>query len=240
MAGANFGIDAPGVIRNFVLLAFAGLLLAWLLPRLAPGSERAIGFSRMGATMSLVFAAQAATMLWTSLMGKRIAARQLIDRAGLSGTERVLDVGCGKGLLLLAAAQRLDRGRAVGLDIWNSDDLSGNRREATLDNARALGLLDRVELSDGDMRAMPFEDASFDVVVSSLAVHNVYDPAERARALAEIVRVLRPGGRLLLQDFRHTADYAKFFRDAGLHDVSRRLVNPLLMFPPTWRVEATR
>jgi ubiquinone/menaquinone biosynthesis C-methylase UbiE len=240
MARADFGIDAPGVIRNMALLALAGLLLTVLLPRVIPGSPAAMGFSRMGATMSVVFAAQAAMMLWTSLMGKRIAARQLIDRAGLAGNERVLDVGCGRGLLLLTAAAQLDRGHAVGLDIWNSEDLSGNRREATLDNARALGLLDRIELSDGDMRAMPFEDASFDVVVSSLAVHNVYDPAGRARALAEIVRVLRPGGRLLLQDFRHTADYAAFLRDAGLHPVSRRMVNPMLMFPPTWRVEARR
>jgi ubiquinone/menaquinone biosynthesis C-methylase UbiE len=71
-------------------------------------------------------------------------------------------------------------------------------------------------------------------------VHNVYDARGRERALAEFVRVLRPGGRVLLQDFRHTADYAAALRSAGLVEVQRRLVNPLLMFPPTWRVSARR
>jgi ubiquinone/menaquinone biosynthesis C-methylase UbiE len=152
----------------------------------------------------------------------------------------VLDVGCGRGLLLLEAARRLPRGRAVGLDLWNAQDLSGNARAATEANARALGLSERVELADGDMCAMPFGDAGFDAVVSSLAIHNVYDAPGRAKALAEIARVLRPGGRVLLQDFRHTADYAAILRDAGFTDVRRRLVNPLLMFPPTWRVLATK
>jgi ubiquinone/menaquinone biosynthesis C-methylase UbiE len=128
----------------------------------------------------------------------------------------------------------------VGLDLWNAADLSGNARAATEANARALGLLERVELVDGDMCAMPFADGEFDAVVSSLAVHNVYDAPGRARALAEIARVLKPGGQVLLQDFRHTADYAAALRSAGLVEVQRRLVNPLLMFPPTWRVSARR
>src|SRR5207342_875535 len=105
---------------------------------------------------------------------------------------------------------------------------------------RALGLQERVELVDGDMCAMPFADGEFDAVLSSLAVHNVYEGPGRTRALAEIARVTRAGGRVLLQDFRHTADYAAALRDAGFLDVRRRLVNPLLMFPPTWRVTGVK
>jgi ubiquinone/menaquinone biosynthesis C-methylase UbiE len=194
----------------------------------------------MGLSFAVVFGLQALLMLWTSLVGKRIAAGQLLGQARLRGDERVLDVGCGRGLLLLGAAQRLPRGRAVGLDLWNAADLSGNARAATEANARALDVLGRVELVDGDMCTMPFADEEFDAVVSSLAVHNVYDAAGRDRALAEIARVLRPGGRVLLQDFRHTADYAASLRAAGFEDVHRRLVNPLLMFPPTWRVSARK
>jgi ubiquinone/menaquinone biosynthesis C-methylase UbiE len=234
---ANFGIDAPGVIRNFLLLALAALLLAWAAARWLPGAR---GLPRMGLSFAVVFCAQALLMLWTSLVGKRIAARQLLAQAQLHGGERVLDVGCGRGLLLLGAAQRLPRGRAVGIDLWQLSDLSGNARAATEANARALQVSDRVELVDGDMRALPFADGEFDAVLSSLAVHNVYDREGRELALREIARVTRPGGRVLLQDFRHTADYARALRAAGFEQVERRLVNPLLMFPPTWRVGARK
>jgi arsenite methyltransferase len=234
---ANFGIDAPGVIRNFLLLALAAIVLSWLAARWLPAQR---GLPRMGLSMAAVFAFQAGFMLWTSLSGKRVAARQLLGQAALRGDERVLDVGCGRGLLLLGAAQQLPRGRAIGIDLWQLSDLSGNARAATEANARALGVAERVELVDGDMRRMPFADGEFDVVVSSLAVHNVYEGEGRERALQEIARVLRPGGRVLLQDFRHTADYAGFFRAAGFDEVRRALVNPLLMFPPTWRVSARK
>jgi ubiquinone/menaquinone biosynthesis C-methylase UbiE len=237
MTRANFGIDAPGVIRNFLLLALAALLLAWAAARWLPGAR---GLPRMGLSFAVVFCAQALLMLWTSLVGKRIAARQLLAQAQLQGGERVLDVGCGRGLLLLGAAQRLPRGRAVGIDLWQLSDLSGNARAATEANARALQVSDRVELVDGDMRALPFADGEFDAVLSSLAVHNVYDREGRELALREIARVTRPGGRVLLQDFRHTADYARALRAAGFEQVERRLVNPLLMFPPTWRVGARK
>jgi ubiquinone/menaquinone biosynthesis C-methylase UbiE len=234
---ANFGIDAPGVIRNFLLLALVALVLCWATAHYLPSAR---GLPRMFGSFAAWFCVFAAAMLWTSLAGKRIAARQLLDQAQLRGDERVLDVGCGRGLLLLGAAQRLPRGRAVGLDLWNLSDLSGNARAATEANARALDVSERIELFDGDMCKMPFADREFDAVVSSLAIHNVYDVGGRDQALAEIVRVLKPGGRVLLQDFRHSADYARALSAAGFEGVRRTLVNPLLMFPPTWRVGARK
>jgi ubiquinone/menaquinone biosynthesis C-methylase UbiE len=234
---ASFGIDAPGVIRNFLLLGVVALALAWACAHYLP-AER--GLPRMFFSFAAWFALFASLMLWTSLVGKRIAAGQLLTQAQLRGDERVLDVGCGRGLLLLGAAQRLPQGRAVGIDLWNLSDLSGNAREATLANARALEVADRVELVDGDMRKMPFADGEFDAIVSSLAVHNVYEGEGRDAALREIARVLKPGGRVLLQDFRHTADYARALQAAHFEDVQRRLVNPLLMFPPTWRVSGRK
>lgn len=231
---ADYGIDAPGVIRNLAMGALAAALIVYFgrhfLPR---GLNYPIGYT--GGFCGL----EALLMLWTSLKGKRIAARQLVDRAELNADARVLDVGCGRGLLLIEAAKRLKDGRAVGLDIWNAEDLSGNRPEATEANAKVEGVSDRVELVDGNAMKLPFGDGSFDAVLSSLCLHNLYKPEERSLALAEIARILKPGGRALIQDFRHTAAYAKALQAAGLR-VERRLVNPLLMFPPTWRVVAEK
>ena len=102
------------------------------------------------------------------------------------------------------AAHRLPRGRAVGVDVWSTKDQSGNAEQVTRQNAELEGVADRVELHTADMRELPFDDGSFDVVVSSLAIHNVPGAGERARALYEAARVLKKGGKLAILDVRHT------------------------------------
>jgi arsenite methyltransferase len=85
-----------------------------------------------------------------------------------------------------------------------------------------LGLLrDRVELVDADARDLPFASASFDLVVSSLALSNIRDAGGRAQALREAVRVLRPGGRLRIVD-DGAGRYAALLRDVGCTDVAVR------------------
>ncbi|BCK67615.1 hypothetical protein Srufu_015680 [Streptomyces libani subsp. rufus] len=132
--------------------------------------------------------------------GKFTVWEGLLDELELRGDERLLDLGCGRGAVLLASARRLPEGRAVGVDLWRGVDQSGNARSVTSRNAEAEGVHDRVELHTGDLRDLPFGDGEFDVVLSSLAIHNIKDAGERRRALAEAVRVLRPGGRLVIVD----------------------------------------
>jgi arsenite methyltransferase len=83
------------------------------------------------------------------------------------------------------------------------------------------GVAERVELRDGDARQLPFDDRSFDVVVSSMALHNIPGAGGRAAAVGEIVRVLKPGGHLAILDFRHTGQYAAVLAAAGLGEVHR-------------------
>src|SRR5207244_4492190 len=124
-----------------------------------------------------------------------------VDRFSWQGDERALDVGCGSGLLLIGAANRLTTGEAVGVDIWNRKDLSNSGPEATLRNASAEGVADRVRVQEGDARQLPFGDESFDVALSLNVLHNIHQPVGRAKALREIVRVLKPGGRAVLTDY---------------------------------------
>jgi SAM-dependent methyltransferase len=220
---ADYGIDAPHVVRNMALIGATGLVLALVALLVLWPTQPALGISlfNMGLWPGLSFLVTAGVMLWGSKVGKLRMRDRLLDGIPWRGDEQVLDLGCGRGLLLVGAARRLRTGRAVGVDLWQREDLSGNRPEAVLANAQAEGVADRVEVKDGDARALPFPDACFDVILSSSALHNIYDTAERHKALHEIVRVLKPGGHVAVFDIRHTDEYARVFRECGLGDVRR-------------------
>jgi arsenite methyltransferase len=153
---------------------------------------------------------------------KEITCRKLLDQLSLRGNERILDIGCGRGAVLLLAAERLISGRAVGVDLWKKGDQSGNAEEVTLRNAKAEGVAGRVELHTADMTALPFEDNTFDVVVSNVAIHNVKGRAGRAQAIAQAVRVLRPGGRLMIADILGTRHYPARLVALGMLDINSR------------------
>ena len=105
--------------------------------------------------------------------------------------ETVLDIGCGAGMDLLLAARRVGpTGKAIGVDMT---DAMIERASAS---ARAAGLA-QVEVRKGDATALPVESASLDVVISNGVINLV---PEKERAFDEIVRVLKPGGRLQLAD----------------------------------------
>jgi ubiquinone/menaquinone biosynthesis methyltransferase len=113
---------------------------------------------------------------------------RVIRLAALRRADRVLDLACGTGDLVFAAAPHVSR--AVGLDL--------TFRMLQLAAGRAVTAQPRVELITGDMLALPFPDASFDVVTTGYGLRNVPD---LDRALLEIRRVLAPGGRVLSLDF---------------------------------------
>ena len=93
-----------------------------------------------------IFFVEAGLMLLYSLHGKFRHRDRMLALANLRGDESVLDVGTGRGLLLVGAAKRLVTGRAVGLDIWKTSDLSGNARERTEKVLEQEGVTDRCKL----------------------------------------------------------------------------------------------
>ncbi len=217
----EYGLDAPGPFFAAVAAGVVALVVG--LTVFAP-------LAFLGGAGLLYSAGH----LWASRVGKIRVARRLLDRVEWRGDEHVLDVGCGHGLLLIEAAKHLTTGRAVGIDIWSQKDQWHNSAEATLDNAARAGVADRVDVQEGDARALPFDDAQFDVVTSSLVIHNISDRDERARAIGEMARVLRPGGRVIIVDIAATADYVRALRGGGMTKISRS--RPLPLFLPTARV----
>jgi SAM-dependent methyltransferase len=103
----------------------------------------------------------------------------------------VLDIGCGAGTdLLLAARQVGPGGRAIGVD------MTAAMRERAAQGAAACGF-DHVEVRSGDATSLPVDDRSIDVVISNGVLNLV---PEKSRAVAEIARVVKPGGRVQIAD----------------------------------------
>ncbi len=206
----SYGVDAPYLLPILVLL-------------LAFNVEQGIVSRSIWPFIgALVLLACGACGLYSSRRGKFKVWAEPLDELNLRGDERVLDLGCGRGAVLILAAERLTTGMAVGVDLWRRGDQSGNAPEATRRNAVAEGVADRVELHTADMTALPFEADSFDVVVSSIAIHNVKGRAGREKAIDEAVRVLRSGGRLLIADLWATRQYAVRLKQFGMVGVTRR------------------
>lgn len=222
------------MLRLFVAVTVAGLALgAYGLATDADTAARA-GFAAAAAAALCGFL-QFAGSRW----GKAVLARALLRRLDLRGDERMLDVGCGSGVMLVTAAALLPWGRGVGVDRWLPRHQRGSDPETCRHNAVSLGVADRVRVVTGDMTDLPFPSESFDLVVASLSIQTLRLRPLRRAALAEAVRVLRPGGTLLILDFTYTSQYATDAGDAGLRDVRRS--RPYgLVFPPVRTVTGVK
>jgi arsenite methyltransferase len=214
----DYGFDAPAVPVVLgaigVLLLILGAVSAWVLQW------------TIVAVICFVYAvfmlASTASYVYTTRVGKFRVWAEILAQLGLRGDERLVDLGCGRGAVLLMAARLLPDGKAVGVDLWKSSDQSGNALEMTRRNAEREAVADRVELHTGDLRSLPFANASFDLALSSLAIHNIHGDAERAKAIDEAVRVLKPGGRIVIADVRAARQYAERLRQLGMADVRVR------------------
>ena len=225
----DYGIDAP-----YVALWMGAAVVAALVIFFA-GSALSIHTLAVPAlNISIALVLSLADYLYASRIGKFAVWREILISLDLRGDERVLDVGCGRGAVLLMAAKLLPRGRGCGIDLWKTSDQSGNALEVTRRNAELEGVADRVDLRTGDMRALPFEAESFDVILSSLAIHNIREATGRAKAIDEAVRVLRLGGRVVIADIGATGEYEARLRELGMVEVERGSLGPRMWFGGPW------
>jgi len=113
-----------------------------------------------------------------------------------SDEDLVLDAGCGGGRTTLAVSKVLKQGRVVALDRFDAYYIDGGGRPFLERNLRLAGLSDRVQIQQGDITALPFPDAHFDSAVSAHVIDHLKQ--HKQAGLAEIRRVLKPGGRFLM------------------------------------------
>src|SRR5712692_2886281 len=153
----NYGVDSPAIVATLFVLGMATLSAS----QLSASPWRWIGYLVGG-----YFLLGSAGMLFYSKVGKLALRERLLAKVPWQGHEKVLDVGCGRGLLTVGAAHRLSSGSVVGVDPWHRRALSGNRADSVLENAKREGVQDKVEVKEGDARNLPFAPGTFDVVVS--------------------------------------------------------------------------
>jgi SAM-dependent methyltransferase len=109
---------------------------------------------------------------------------------------QALDAGCGAGRTTLALGRAYKKGRIIALDLFDSTYIAGGGRALIEENVRRAGMSARVAIEKGDLTALPFADNAFDAAISAHAVDHL--GPHSGRALQEIRRVLKPGGRFLL------------------------------------------
>jgi ubiquinone/menaquinone biosynthesis C-methylase UbiE len=143
-----------------------------------------------------------------TLGGERKFRQRTLDLAELRSGDAVLDVGCGTGTLLVEAAKRVGQsGSAHGID--RSAEMLAHARH----KAAAQGIV--ASLVEGSSNHLAFPDASFDVVFSTLMLHHLPAPMQIA-TVAEMRRVLRPGGRIVIVDMQRPRKISAVFSHIGL------------------------
>jgi ubiquinone/menaquinone biosynthesis C-methylase UbiE len=127
----------------------------------------------------------------------RAIKRRVLASAAIASGEDVLDIGCGTGTLAVAAARSAPGVKVTGLDA-DPSILARARKKAAIANLE-------IGFDEGRSTDLPYADASFDLVLSTLFFHHLPDDAKRQTA-AELLRVLRPGGRLVVGDLGRPQD----------------------------------
>ena len=225
----DYGFDAPYVP---IMLGSIGLIftIIGIIALLASSLFAALFCLIYGILMLL----SSASYVYTTRIGKFKSWDTILSQLALHGDEQVLDMGCGRGAILLMVAKLLPRGKATGVDLWRASDQSGNALSTTEQNAKLEGVSDRVELQTGDMRKLPFPNNSFDLILSSLAIHNIPNEAGRDKAIDEAIRVVKPGGRIVIADFRHVRQYKQRLSQKGMAHVTYRTLNWRFWYGGPW------
>ncbi len=169
--------------------------------------------------------------LISSTVGKQYVIRQIIDKSALVGTDVALDIGCGGGQVLLEVASHIDAGISVGVDIWRRRDQFPNGSAYLIDNYKRSQIRNKIAVACANAVSLPFASSSFDLVTSNLVLHNIKGAENKFIALSEMVRVLKPDGRLVLADVGLSRKYIFVLKTLGLSNRKHSWTVPLFFAP---------
>lgn len=235
----DYGIDAPEIIKNRTIGSIVFFVISigvYLFFRDSMYYLR-IFTTSVFVILSISLLITVILMIVSSKYGKQKESDRIIEMLKIKGNENVLDAGCGRGLYLIKIAKKLSQGNVTGVDIW-SKDLSKNNRKSTLNNIELEGVDQKVEIKTADLALMPFANDSFDIVVSSFVINNIPQPQKRKRAIEEITRVLKDGGRLCIIDMRNIDEYIEVCKENNIQNIT--VTKTKYMYPKSKIIMGTK
>jgi SAM-dependent methyltransferase len=213
----EYGIDAPYV----PVLSGVGAIA------LVAYSFVQVGFTRsISLALAALLFAQVASYMYTTTRGKFAVWQSICDQLAEPRDGRILDVGCGRGMVVITALCEWPAATAVGIDLWRSRDQTGNDPAATTRNATLNGVADRLELLTQDMAELNVGSDAFDYVFANVAIQNVKDRDARRKTIEGMYAATRPGGEIRIVDIQYVKQYADDLRACGAVDVTVRSLGP--------------
>jgi ubiquinone/menaquinone biosynthesis C-methylase UbiE len=184
------GIAIVGIIG--LIVALAGLFIDWSLSWVLLLVGIPIAF------VGLYIGASYIPMHYFLLRPRYITNvwKRIAENEGINGDEYLLDAGCGTGSVAISWAKILNKGKVVGIDIYGG--MSGNSPTQAYRNAELEGVINRVEFKCGNILEIPYPDNTFDIVTAGSVLHELHEEEYKIKALKEIKRVLKPGGKFII------------------------------------------
>lgn len=201
----NYGYTALKYFAYMGVIGFIGLCAALVGTFLNPPLSTLliilgipVAFVRIWIAISyvplynLLFTGKAQDKIW----------RKITKFSNLKGDEKILDVGCGTGRASISLAKRLSTGKVTGIDIFKG--VSGTSPEPARRNAKIEGIISKVKFRYGNILNAPFKNNTFDVVNASSVLHEIRGHENQQKAMWEIYRVLKPGGKFVTLEILRT------------------------------------
>ena len=132
-----------------------------------------------------------------------------LKQGEIKGDEKILDIGCGTGAVTVKIAKNISTGKVVGIDVFKG--MSGNSPNIAIRNAEIEGVIEKVEIQNGNALDLPFDNNSFDIVTMGSVLHEMGSDENVIKALNEVNRVLKPGGKFITVELLRNTKMFIFF-----------------------------
>jgi SAM-dependent methyltransferase len=160
----------------------------------------------------------------------------LTDKIRGTAEGRLLDIGCGSGVLSAELAVKCPGLNIQGIDYWSS--MWGYSKEKCENLAKKYNVADRIHFEKASASSLPFADETFDIVISNMVFHEVADAKDKREVIKEALRVLKTGGQFVFQDlllskklYGQPDDLVRYIKDLGIKEVSFIKTNEQISIP---------